>query len=263
MEIFDRSQNADVDPCLAVGIAAAVNRKKEAETTRGDAGGSEAALWWEYRRTGKLGLRNRIVRFYWPWALARTRAFAWARRLDWDELWGAAATGLIKAIERFDPSCGVPFLAFAGVRVDGALLDAGRESLGRGARRRRRRPPGRWGPTLRPEPVGCSGDESLEDGGLDPALTPEEALPSREPDPAEEAAMNEIVSRILDSMEDGRLREIARRRFMLAESTDEIALALSLGKTRVNELLRHECLPRARRALRQLGFAPQKNRRVG
>ena len=37
---------------------------------------------------------------------------------------------------------------------------------------------------------------------------------------------------------------------------DEIGLAVGLGRTRVDELLRDECLPRARQACRRMGLAP-------
>lgn len=44
--------------------------------------------------------------------------------VDVDDLIGAGCIGLIEAIERFDPSRGVPFEPYARHRVHGAMLDA-------------------------------------------------------------------------------------------------------------------------------------------
>jgi RNA polymerase sigma factor (sigma-70 family) len=254
----------------------------------GDGDGSPAAteteLWWTFRRTGKARCRNSIARLYEAWVVGRTKTFASARGVEWTELWGAAELGLIGAIKRFDPSCGVPFLAFAARRVDGALLDAARQAAGNGWRERRRSAY-RDRRIMKEEGGEMKTSSSLPDrqAGFvlhdlafleeDSPLSPEEALPSREPDPSDAAAEEEIISRILDSMgsstgdstedEDPRLREIARRRFVLLESIDEIGLALGLGRSRVDEILRHECLPRARGVMRRLGLEPRKRRRVG
>ncbi len=243
---------------------------------------AEALLWWKYRRTGKTHLRNEIVSLYQGWVIGRVRTFAYARGLDWADLWGAAVIALIEAIDRFDPSCGVPFFAFAARRVNGSLYealrrDSVRHAFAREARRRRNRDGDgrdcRVGP---PHPAVFR----IEDGGGDDGDAFDPVHPvSREPDPYDAAAEEEILSRVLDSMKnsgggsggdgvsperaggstelaDVRLREIARRRFSLRESVDEIGLALGLGRTRVNELLRDECLPRARQACRRMGLAP-------
>jgi RNA polymerase sigma factor for flagellar operon FliA len=256
-------------------------RLRPSSSSLSPSGDAEAELWWKFRRTGKVRFRNSIARLYEAWVVGRTRTFAAARGVEWTELWGAAEIGLIDAIMRFDPSCGVPFLAFAARRVDGALLDAARQAAGRGWRERRRNtyrnrtrmrregadmktsssPPDRPAGFLLRDSAFC--EEDLP-------LSPEEVLPSREPDPSDAVAADEIVSRILDSMgsstgdskedEDPRLREIARRRFVLLESIDQIGRALGLGRSRVDELLRHECLPRARGVMRRLGLVPRKRR---
>ena len=49
-----------------------------------------------------------------------TRVPGWVRQ---DELYSAAVVGLFDAAQRFDPSQGVPFAAFARPRVKGAVLD--------------------------------------------------------------------------------------------------------------------------------------------
>jgi len=222
-----------------------------------DAGGRESELWWLYRRTGRIDLRNELVMFYEPWAGRRARAFARARGIDWLELRGAAAVGLIEAIERFDPSCGVPFRAFASMRIEGELLDAGRKTFGRESRRRlsAQQRPGRFvGAGWR---AAAGLDSEGSDGGTDAPCSQEEALPSREPDPAEAAAYAEVVSRVLGAMRTDRSREVARRRLLLGESIDEVSLAVGIGKSRVHELIRREVLPRARATLRRMGLVPK------
>lgn len=252
-------------------------RSKRKRTGDGEPVTTEAELWWTFRRTGKARCRNSIARLYEAWVVGRTKTFAAARGVEWTELWGAAEIGLIAAIKRFDPSCGVPFLAFAARRVDGALLDAARQAAGSGWRERRR---SAYRDRIRMKEEGeemkTSSSSVPRDSAFleeDSPLSPEEALPSREPDPSDAVAESEVISRILDSMgsstddskedEDPRLREIARRRFVLLESIDEIGLALRLGRSRVDELLRHECLPRARCVMRRLGLAPARRVRVG
>src|SRR5438067_12880588 len=44
-------------------------------------------------------------------------------RLDIEELKAAGALGLVEAAQRFDPSLGIPFGAFARPRIEGAMLD--------------------------------------------------------------------------------------------------------------------------------------------
>jgi hypothetical protein len=254
----------------ATATKAPRRRSKRKRTGDGKLATTEAELWWTFRRTGKARCRNRIARLYEAWVVGRTKTFASVRGVEWTELWGAAEIGLMGAIKRFDPSCGVPFLAFAARRVDGALLDAARQAAGSGWRERRR---SAYRDRRRMKDEGGEMKTSsacvLHDSAFceeDSPLSPEEALPSREPDPFDAAAEGEIISRILDSMgnstgdstedEGGRLREIARRRFVLLESIDEIGFALGLGRSRVDELLRHECLPRARGVMRRLGLVP-------
>lgn len=74
---------------------------------------------------GPIETRNaRILEFH---PLVRSIARRVARRIpgaDPDELTSAGTLGLIDAIERFDPSLGVPLQAYVAIRVRGAILDA-------------------------------------------------------------------------------------------------------------------------------------------
>lgn len=190
---------------------------------------NEAELWWNYRRTGRTEYRNDLIEMHMAWAERKVQRFARERGLDWQELWGAAAIGLIEAVERFDPSCGVPFRGYAAKRISGALLDAARAAL--------------RGPNGHRETT--SDDSDCDSDGRPCPRTPE---------PISEAMANELASDILEAMAPGRLREIARRRIFLGQTTDEIALAVGLGKSRVNELIRKEVMPRARKALARHGL---------
>jgi len=61
-------------------------------------------------------------------ALARRTAARLPHGVDVDELAGAGVLGLIEAVERFDASRGIAFLAYAKFRILGAMLDALRAS---------------------------------------------------------------------------------------------------------------------------------------
>ena len=60
------------------------------------------------------------------WVRAFTRKFSKQFNIgdeEFEELVGMAFLGLVEAAERFDPSKGVPFRAYAQIRVRGSLLD--------------------------------------------------------------------------------------------------------------------------------------------
>ncbi|MHC1744449.1 MAG: sigma-70 family RNA polymerase sigma factor [Syntrophobacteraceae bacterium] len=73
--------------------------------------------------------RNRIVTEH--AVLVKIAALRLASRLprsiDADDLFSAGAIGLMDAIEKFDPTHGVPFEAYARLRIHGAIVDQVRE----------------------------------------------------------------------------------------------------------------------------------------
>jgi RNA polymerase sigma-B factor len=74
----------------------------------------------EYRRTGDQRLRNELVEQHLD--LARREAMRFAGRGEpVDDLVQVARLGMLKAVERFDPSIGVPFSAFARPTIAGEL----------------------------------------------------------------------------------------------------------------------------------------------
>jgi RNA polymerase sigma-B factor len=79
-----------------------------------------AGLIQEYRRTGDVRIRNRVVEAH-AW-LAQVRARRLMRRSEsLDDLVQVASIGVLKAVERFDPAFGVMFRSFASITVDGEL----------------------------------------------------------------------------------------------------------------------------------------------
>src|SRR5579862_6574671 len=77
-------------------------------------------LFREYRRTGDRELRNALVEQYLELARALARRFA-NRNEPLDDLEQVAVLGVLKAVERFDPDHGTPFVAFAVPTVTGEL----------------------------------------------------------------------------------------------------------------------------------------------
>jgi RNA polymerase sigma-B factor len=74
----------------------------------------------EYRRTGDQRLRNRLIETHLD--LARREAMRFAGRGEpVDDLVQVARLGMLKAVERYDPSIGVPFSAYARPTVAGEL----------------------------------------------------------------------------------------------------------------------------------------------
>lgn len=80
---------------------------------------------WARCRAGDAASRARLIERYLPLA----RALSWRVRMietpiaDGDDLASAAMLGLIDAVDRFEPGRGVPFEAYASLRIRGAIID--------------------------------------------------------------------------------------------------------------------------------------------
>ncbi len=207
----------------------------------------EAQLWLRWRCEGRRDARDRLFEIHGKWAFARAGRYARSRGFDPREVIGDVAVALLDSICRFDPAKGVRFPAYAGPRVSGALLDAGRESLGRRSRRAGAEPPALT---------------DAEDYEVTVHLRATRASSSFARDPLFAAAERETRELLLDAMPDERAREVARRRFWLGESVDEIGIAMGLGKSVVANCLQQEVLPTARRRLRRMGLGPRPRSRA-
>jgi RNA polymerase sigma factor for flagellar operon FliA len=83
------------------------------------------ALWREYKRTGDLKVRNRLLMTFAP--LVKYIAFKKVRELparcDVEDFISCGLEALIASIDRFDPDRGTTLEQFAWTRIHGAVLD--------------------------------------------------------------------------------------------------------------------------------------------
>jgi RNA polymerase sigma-B factor len=78
------------------------------------------AMFEEYRRTGDRRLRNELIEAHQQLVLHLARRFA-NRGEPFDDLVQVAHLGILKAVERFDPSRELEFSTFATATVEGEL----------------------------------------------------------------------------------------------------------------------------------------------
>lgn len=83
-------------------------------------------LWAEFKASKSAATREQLFVLHLPFAkrIARRR-YHGGRTADIElaDLEQLASTGLLEAIDRFDPDLGAPFEAFAARRINGAILD--------------------------------------------------------------------------------------------------------------------------------------------
>jgi len=77
-------------------------------------------LFEELRRSGRRSVRNRLVEAHMGLAVHIARRFDRSARGDSD-IEQVAMLALVKAVDRFDPTRGVPFAAFAGRTIEGEI----------------------------------------------------------------------------------------------------------------------------------------------
>jgi RNA polymerase sigma factor for flagellar operon FliA len=86
---------------------------------------TERRDWREYRETGDVAVRNRLVERH----LSLVYHFAHRMRprtggkVEVDELVSAGSLGLLQAVSAYDPGHGSRFSTFAAPRIQGAMLD--------------------------------------------------------------------------------------------------------------------------------------------
>jgi RNA polymerase sigma factor for flagellar operon FliA len=88
-------------------------------------GCNAAKVWREYKRSGGLALRNKLMEAYMP--IVRYNAERIGAKLpqevDNEDLMSAGVFGLIDAIEAFDLKRGIKFETYCAPRIRGAILD--------------------------------------------------------------------------------------------------------------------------------------------
>lgn len=77
-------------------------------------------LFREYRRTGDIAIRNRLVENYIYVAEILAKKFA-GRGVEYDDLLQVASEGLISGVERFDPDMGVQFTTYITPTITGII----------------------------------------------------------------------------------------------------------------------------------------------
>ena len=92
---------------------------------------AEAADWSAWRGAGDVEARARLFERHVDFArmlAARCYRHRFVRELEFGDYAQFAMIGLLEAIDRFDPARGVPFEAYAALRINGAVIN-GVESL--------------------------------------------------------------------------------------------------------------------------------------
>lgn len=102
----------------------------------------DVAQLWAETRAGDAGSRGALIERYSDLAvgIARCMRIPSTSLADRDDAASAAMIGLISAVDRYDPRRGVPFEAYASLRIRGAIVDELRRVDERG--RADRRPEG-------------------------------------------------------------------------------------------------------------------------
>lgn len=219
----------------------------------------------EYQRSGDPRLRNRLIELHLD--LARREAMRFAGRGEpVDDLLQVARLGMLKAVERFDPTIGVPFSAYARPTIAGELRRHFRDTtwsvhvprglkdlhagLGRTA--------AALAASLGRQPsaaelakeVGASVEEVLEALELRSAYRPTsinapidsdgataDPVASDESDGIDPAIDSMLVRELLGHL-DGRQRMIVYLRFFGQLSQSEIAERVGISQVHVSRLLR-------------------------
>jgi len=86
----------------------------------------EAAVWRRYSARGDARLRESLFERYRKLAAGLAKRFSRRHQVSHDrsrDLEQFAYQGLLEAIDRFDPSLGVPFPGFASRRITGSIID--------------------------------------------------------------------------------------------------------------------------------------------
>jgi RNA polymerase sigma-B factor len=78
------------------------------------------ALFLEYQATGQRSVRNRLVEAHRGLAASIAHDYR-GRGVELDDLVQIAMLGTLKAVERFDPTRGIPFSSFASRTVNGEI----------------------------------------------------------------------------------------------------------------------------------------------
>ena len=217
----------------------------------------ESALWRAFKHGGDAGAREALFNRHLPLAngIARRRSQRRAGGLvELDDLRQWAITGLLDAIDRFDPARGAPFRSYAARRITGAILDGIAESsevhsqISQRNRLRYERtrslveadagasPPARALDALIEIAFGLAVGFMLEDTGL----YVEAGAPDLRANQYETLSYREALRGVSDAVGKLPAREqtIIRRHYLEGLTFDQIGRLLGLSKGRISQLHR-------------------------
>ncbi len=220
-------------------------------------GGIEAALWRDFRAQGSEDARQKLFEMHCAFAKQiATRHFLDRRSGDLElaDLCQFAYTGLLEALDRFDPQRGAPFRAYAGRRIRGSILDGlshlseRREQLSYRQRARKERlksltveDPERLDAAeamlaLIEMATGLALGFMLEGSGL--YMTQDQADHNRSP--YESTAWNETIRAVTAEISHlpAQERRVIRYHYLEGVSFEHVALALGVSKGRVSQIHR-------------------------
>ena len=227
-----------------------------------DPDGAVADRFRELRRTKSTAMRNELVEQHRGVAAAIARRFA-NRGEPLDDLEQVASIGLVKAVERFDPDRGVPFVGFAVPTITGELRRHFRDrtwtlKVSRRAKDLYAQMPAtverltaELGRSPTPNELAEALDRSVDEvlDALDagaayrPLSTDVEVPPTGRPlvnrteDVADAAEERLLVREVLDQLP-AREREIVQLRFFEELTQSEIADRIGVSQVHVSRLLR-------------------------
>lgn len=84
-----------------------------------------SSFWRKYKKTRSVEIRNKLVKRY----VKTVRIIAWKlkktlpKNIEIDDLMSSGVLGLIQAVDKFDPFCGVKFETYCETRIRGAMID--------------------------------------------------------------------------------------------------------------------------------------------
>ncbi len=222
-------------------------------------------LFEEFRRSGRRRVRNQIVEQHMGLAVHIAKRYSGSVGRD-DDIEQVAMMALVKAVDRFDPSMGVPFSAFAGRTIEGEIKRHFRDAtwsikVPRGAKELHlvvRRATDELSAKLGRSPTvdevanhleidrddvitALSVGEARRVGTIDPSPSddggPDQAAVASRDEGFVEIENETVVAQLLESLPE-REREIVRLRFFEDLSQVEIAERMGVSQMHVSRLLR-------------------------
>ena len=182
----------------------------------GAGGRVDLAMLWSTCKAGDAASRCALIERYSGMAtrMARRLYLAGINATSREDLESAGLVGLIDAIDRYQPDRGVPFEAYAALRVRGAVLDELRAATG-----------GRRNETL----GAVSLDELLEDG--------DHRLPSVD-ETGPQRAVEELAARVESALRylPQRQREVIARYYGQALTLRETGKTMGISEARACQL---------------------------